>query len=80
VSIRHQFLRSSELDAALRELASASFKNESFGSNKSANLTAPLHRSSSRTRPCPCAPCMCVPRKFAGLYDFALLTASTDEP
>ena len=84
VSMRHEFLRSSELGALrFSELASASFKNENFGSYKSANLTGPHCTEQfvkNKTLPLRAVLCVRAYRKFAGLYDFALLAASTDEP
>jgi hypothetical protein len=84
VSMRHEFLRSSELGALrFSELASASFKNESFGSYKSAHLTGPHCTEQfvkNATLPLRAVLCVRAYRKFTGLYDFALLAASTDEP
>ena len=84
VSMRHEFLRSSELGALrFSELASASFKNESFGSYKSVNLTGPQCTEQfvkNATLPLRAVLCVRAYRKFTGLYDFALLAASTDEP
>ncbi|MGK5023893.1 S1 family peptidase [Janthinobacterium sp. RB2R34] len=84
VSMRHEFLRSSELGALrFAELASTSFKNESFGSYKSASLTGPhCTEQFVRNATVPLRAVMCVRayRKFPGLYDFSLLAASTDEP
>ena len=84
VSMRHEFLRSNEL-GALRfgELASTSFRNESFGSYKSAHLTGPHcieQFVKNKTLPLRAVMCVRAYRKFAGLYDFALLAASTDQP
>lgn len=84
ISIRHEFLRSSELGALrFAELASTSFRNENFGSYKSAHLTGPHCTEQfvkNKTLPLRAVMCVRAYRKFAGLYDFALLTASTDEP
>lgn len=84
VSMRHEFLRSSELGALrFAELASTSFKNESFGNYKSAHLTGPhCTEQFVRNASLPLRALVCVRayRKFPGLYDFALLAASTDEP
>jgi hypothetical protein len=48
---------------------------------KSANLTAPLHEEFVKNKTLPLRAVLCVRayRKFAGLYDFALLAASTDQ-
>jgi S1-C subfamily serine protease len=83
ISIRHQFLRSTNLDKLrFAQLASASFKNEHFGSNKDARLTGPnCTEDFVKNKDLPLRAVLCVRayRKFAGLYDFALLTASTDQ-
>jgi len=82
VSIRHEYLRSDSLDPArFAALASSSFKTENFGSHKNANLTAPYCAEQFvKYRALPLRAVLCVRayRKFAGLYDFSLLTASTD--
>jgi serine protease Do len=83
LSIRHQFLRSAGLDKArFAQLASASFKNEHFGSNKDTRLTGPnCTEDFVKNKNLPLRAVLCVRayRKFAGLYDFALLTATTDQ-
>ncbi|WP_432379333.1 S1 family peptidase [Duganella sp. P38] len=83
IAIRHQFLRSTGLDQLrFAQLASASFKNEHFGSNKDSRLTGPNCTESfvkNKTLPLRAVLCVRAYRKFAGLYDFALLTASTDQ-
>lgn len=83
ISIRHQFLRAKGLDSLrFAQLAGSSFKNEHFGSNKDARLTGPkcseqfVHNGQLPLR---AVLCVRAYRKFAGLYDFALLTASTDD-
>lgn len=83
IGIRHQFMRSTGLDAVrFAQLSSASFQNENFGSNKDAHLTGPQCTEmfvKNQTLPLRAVLCVRAYRKFAGLYDFALLTASTDE-
>ncbi|HEX7984158.1 MAG TPA: serine protease [Duganella sp.] len=83
LSIRHQFLRGTGLDKArFAQLASSSFKNEHFGSNKDTRLTGPnCTEDFVKNKNLPLRAVLCVRayRKFAGLYDFALLTASTDQ-
>ncbi|MFA9217185.1 MAG: serine protease [Sphingomonadaceae bacterium] len=83
ISIRHQFLRATSLDALrFAQLASNSFKNEHFGSSKDARLTAPsCTEQFVRNKDVPLRAVLCVRayRKFVGLYDFALLTATTDQ-
>ncbi|MYM40855.1 S1 family peptidase [Duganella qianjiadongensis] len=82
IAIRHQFLRSAGLDQyRFAQLASASFKNENFGNNKDSRLTAPQCTEdfvNNAKLPLRAVLCVRAYRKFAGLYDFALLTASTD--
>jgi len=84
VSMRHEFLRSSELGALrFSQLASTSFKNESFGNYKSTQLTGPQCTErfvKNASLPLRAVLCVRAYRKFPGLYDFALLAASTDEP
>jgi S1-C subfamily serine protease len=83
LSIRHQFLRGAGLDKLrFAQLASASFKNEHFGNNKDARLTGPnCTEDFVKNKDLPLRAVLCVRayRKFAGLYDFALLTATTDQ-
>jgi serine protease Do len=82
IAIRHQFLRSAGLDQyRFAQLASASFKNENFGNSKDSRLTAPQCTEDFVNHgklPLRAVLCVRAYRKFAGLYDFALLTASTD--
>lgn len=82
ISMRHQLLRATGLDPLrFAQLASASFKNENFGSSKDSRLTGPTCTEQFvRNQELPLRAVLCVRayRKFAGLYDFALLTASTD--
>ncbi|HEX8404752.1 MAG TPA: serine protease, partial [Duganella sp.] len=83
LSIRHQFLRGVGLDKLrFAQLASSSFKNEHFGSNKDTRLTGPnCTEEFVKNKNLPLRAVLCVRayRKFAGLYDFALLTATTDQ-
>ncbi len=83
VAIRHEFTRSTDLDAIrFSALMSASFKNESFGSYKDINLTGPMCNErfvSNQGLPLRAVLCVRAYRKFEGLYDFALLTSTTDE-
>lgn len=83
LSIRHQYLRSTGLDKLrFAQLASASFKNENFGNHKDTRLTGPqCTEDFVKNKDLPLRAVLCVRayRKFAGLYDFALLTASTDQ-
>ncbi|WP_370660736.1 S1 family peptidase, partial [Zemynaea arenosa] len=82
VSMSHQYVHSSTLDSArFAALASNLFKVENLGTNKDLRLTAPnCTEQFIRTKTLPMRAVMCVRayRKFAGLYNFTLLTASTD--
>jgi len=83
VQIQHQFMKSTGLDQVrFAVLSSNSFKNESFGSNKDKRLTGPMCTEQfvkNSTLPMRAVMCVRAYRKFDGLYDFALLTSSTDE-
>ena len=83
VALRHQLLRSNGLDPVrFAELATASFRHEDFGSAKDSRLTAPSCAEQfvrNKTLPLRAVLCIRAYRKFAGLYDFALLTGVTDE-
>lgn len=83
VQIQHQYLKSTGLDEVrFAVLSSNSFKNESFGNYKDKRLTGPTCTEQFvRNGNLPMRAVMCVRayRKFDGLYDFALLTSSTDE-
>lgn len=83
VSIRHKLIRSSELGAwRFATLASNQFKNQSFGSHKDMRFTPPQcfeQFVSNEKLPMRAVLCVRAYRKFPELYDFALLTASTDE-
>lgn len=83
VQIQHQYMKSTGLDEVrFAVLSSNSFKNESFGSNKDKRLTGPICTEQfvkNSTLPMRAVMCVRAYRKFDGLYDFALLTSSTDE-
>ncbi|WP_295999847.1 serine protease [Rugamonas sp.] len=83
IGIRHQYMRATTLDALrFSQQASASFKNEDFGSDKSSHLTGPRCTEQfidNKKLPLRAVLCVRAYSKFTGLYDFALLTASTDE-
>lgn len=83
VGIRHQFMRSTGLDAIrFAQLSGASFKNEKFGGNKDTRRTGPQCTEQfirNQTISMRAVLCVRAYRKFQGLYDFSLLTASTDE-
>jgi hypothetical protein len=83
VQIQHQYMKSTGLDEVrFAVLSSNSFKNESFGSHKDKRLTGPMCTEQfvkNSTLPMRAVMCVRAYRKFDGLYDFALLTSSTDE-
>jgi len=83
VQIQHQLMKSTGLDELrFAVLSSNSFKNESFGSHKDKRLTGPMCTEQfvkNSTLPMRAVMCVRAYRKFDGLYDFALLTASTDD-
>jgi S1-C subfamily serine protease len=84
VSMTHQYLRSATLHPLrFAALASSEFSLDRLGSARDARLTGPLcserfvHSSSLPLR---AVTCVRAYRKFPGLYNFTLLTASTDNP
>jgi serine protease Do len=82
MSIQHEFTRSTKLDALrFSSLSAKSFKNEHFGSHKDRRLTGPVCTEQFVTNgklPMRAVLCVRAYRKFTGLYDFAVLTDSTD--
>lgn len=84
MSIRHEFTKSSKLGALrFSEATARAFKNEKFGGHKDRRLTGPVCTETFLTNgklPMRAVLCVRAYRKFAGLYDFSLLTATTDEP
>jgi hypothetical protein len=83
ISIRHKLIRSTELGTLrFSTLASNLFKNQGFGSHKDQSHTPPQCVEQFVTNeklPMRAVLCVRAYRKFPELYDFALLTASTDE-
>ncbi|MBC7684614.1 MAG: trypsin-like peptidase domain-containing protein [Bdellovibrionales bacterium] len=83
VSMTHQYVRSSSLDSIrFGALASTLFKADNLGTNKDTRLTGPLCTEKfvkTKTLPLRAVTCVRAYRKFAGLYNFTLLTASTDD-
>jgi serine protease Do len=84
VSMTHQYLRSATLHPLrFAALASSEFGLDRLGNARDARLTGPLcserfvHSSSLPLR---AVTCVRAYRKFPGLYNFTLLTASTDNP
>ena len=82
VSFRHKYLRSSELGSLrFSSLASKEFKGHGFGGAKDLRLTAPQcveQFVSHKGLPLRAVLCARAYRKFPALYDFALISASTD--
>ena len=83
VSMTHQYVRSASLDPIrFAALATTLFKADNLGNGKDTRLTAPhCTEQFVKTRSLPLRAVTCVRayRKFAGLYNFTLLTASTDD-
>lgn len=84
ISITHQFKQSTQLGALrFSQVAADSVKAEKFGDHKDKNLTAPVCTEQFITNgnlPMRAVLCARAYKKFAGLYDFAVLTDTTDEP
>jgi S1-C subfamily serine protease len=82
VSMTHQYLRSSSLGPLrFAVLASGQFRVDRLGSRKDTRLTGPMCTEqfvATDTLPLRVVTCVRAYRKFAGLYNFTLLTASTD--
>ena len=80
----HQYLRSPNLHPLrFAALASSQFRVDRLGSTRDARLTGPLCSERfvhSNTLPLRAVVCVRAYRKFPGLYNFTLLTASTDNP
>ncbi|TQK08070.1 serine protease [Herbaspirillum sp. SJZ107] len=83
VSMSHQYLRSASLQPLqFSVLASSRFRVDRIGSSRDTRLTRPAcSEQFVHTATLPLRAVMCVRayRKFAGLYNFTLLTASTDD-
>jgi S1-C subfamily serine protease len=83
VSMTHQYLRSASLGPLrFAVLASGMFRVDRLGSRKDARLTGPSCTEqfvATDTLPLRAVTCVRAYRKFAGLYNFTLLTASTDD-
>lgn len=83
ISIQHRYTRSKELDALrFNHLSSNSFKNRFGGGNKDPRLTASnCHEEFVNNKKLSLRAVLCVRayRKFSGLYDFSLMTISTDQ-
>ncbi|MEO7497808.1 MAG: serine protease [Massilia sp.] len=83
VSMTHQYVRSTSLDKIrFAVLASTLFKVDNLGNSKDTRLTAPSCTEqfvTSKNLPLRVVSCVRAYRKFPGLYNFTLMTASTDE-
>lgn len=84
VSMTHQVLRSSSLHPLqFAVLASSRFRVDSIGTGRDTRLTRPACAEMfvhTATLPVRAVTCVRAYRKFAGLYNFTLLAASTDDP
>ncbi|MDL2354424.1 MAG: serine protease [Pseudomonadota bacterium] len=83
VSMSHQYVRSASLDKVrFAVLASTLFKVENLGSSKDTRLTGPACSEqfvATKTLPLRAVTCVRAYRKFAGLYNFTLMSATTDD-
>ena len=84
VSMTHQVIRSSSLHPLqFAVLASARFRVDRIGTGRDTRLTRPACTEMfvhTATLPVRAVTCVRAYRKFAGLYNFTLLAASTDDP
>jgi S1-C subfamily serine protease len=84
VSMTHQYVRSASLGPTrFAVLASSMFRVDRIGSTRDTRLTGPMCTEAfvrTKTVPLRAVTCVRAYRKFAGLYNFTLLTASTDDP
>ncbi|MES2758982.1 MAG: serine protease [Pseudomonadota bacterium] len=84
MAMAHQYVRSASLDKLrFSVLASTLFKVDNLGSSKDSRLTGPSCTEqfvATKTVPLRAVTCVRAYRKFAGLYNFTLMTATTDDP
>jgi S1-C subfamily serine protease len=84
VSMSHQYLRSASLHPLrFAALASSQFGVDRLGKTRDVRLTGPLCSERfvrSNNLPLRAVTCVRAYRKFPGLYNFTLVTASTDNP
>lgn len=84
VSMTHQYVRSTSLDSIrFAALATTLFKTDNLGNGKDTRMTKPMCTEEfvkTRSLPLRAVTCVRAYRKFEGLYNFTLLTASTDDP
>jgi hypothetical protein len=80
----HQYIRSNSLGPIrFAALATSLFKTDKLGKEKDNRLTGPECTEkfvTTKTLPLRAVTCVRAYRKFEGLYNFTLLTASTDDP
>ena len=83
VSMTHQYVHSNSLDKLrFSVLATTLFKVDKLGRGKDTRLTGPRCTEqfvATRSLPLRAVTCVRAYRKFPGLYNFTLLTASTDD-
>lgn len=83
VSIRHQHVKVKTLgNLRFSALQSRSFENEQFGGDKDKNITAPMCKEqfiSNNKLSLRAILCVTAYREFKDLYNFSLLTATTDQ-
>ncbi|MDB5948620.1 MAG: trypsin [Massilia sp.] len=83
VAMTHQYVRSASLDKIrFSVLATTLFKVDNLGSSKDTRLTGPSCTEqfvATRSVPLRAVTCVRAYRKFAGLYNFTLMTATTDD-
>lgn len=83
VSMTHQYVRSASLDRIrFAVLATTLFKVENLGSSKDTRMTGPSCTEqfvATKSVPLRAVTCVRAYRKFAGLYNFTLMTATTDD-
>jgi serine protease Do len=83
VSMTHQYIRSSSLHPLqFATLASSQFRVDRIGASRDTRITRPACTEMfvhTATLPVRAVTCVRAYRKFAGLYNFTLLSASTDD-
>ncbi len=83
VAMTHQYVHSASLDKLrFAVLATTLFKVDNLGRSKDTRLTGPRCTEqfvATRSLPLRAVTCVRAYRKFPGLYNFTLLTASTDD-
>lgn len=84
VAMSHQYVHSASLDKIrFAVLASTLFKVDNLGRAKDTRMTGPSCTEqfvATKTVPLRAVTCVRAYRKFAGLYNFTLMTATNDDP